>query len=415
MRIKRDDYLNALISRMHNGMIKVVTGIRRAGKSYLLFEIFRDYLLESGVPSDHVIMLSLDDYRNREYRSPDMLLGYIDAHTAAGGQYYVMLDEVQFLTDFEEVLISLTHMNGLDLYVTGSNSRFLSHDIITEFRGRGDEIHVFPLSFSEFLPACGKEPLYAWEDYITYGGLPAVVSMPTAQQKTAYLARLFEETYLKDIIERNRIAKTQELEDLINVLASSVGSLTNPPKIRATFASVLHSSISLNTIRQYIEYLKDAFLIAEARQYDVKGRKYIGSPYKFYFEDIGLRNARLQFRQNEPTHLMENVIYNELRKRGYQADVGIVEHRSQSGRTRLEVDFVANLGNQRVYIQSAYSMPDAEKRLQEERPLTNIGDAFRKIIITRDSFGYSRNENGIVTIGLIPFLLDPASLSIEHF
>lgn len=366
MDIKRDKYLNDLINRMHNGMIKVVTGIRRCGKSYLLFNIFKNYLLEQGVPASHIIMIELDQRKNKKYRDPDVILDYIESLIEEDGQYYIMLDEVQMLQEFEEVLNSLLHIRNADVYVTGSNSKFLSKDVITEFRGRGDEIHIYPLTFKEFMEAYDGDMYHGWAEYVVYGGLPLTVTMKTEEQKISYLTNLFKETYLRDIIERYHIEKIQELEDLINILASSIGSLTNPPKLEATFKSVIQSTISLNTIRQYIEYLEDAFIINKANRYNVKGRKYIGTPLKYYFEDVGLRNARLGFRQVEETHLMENVIYNELRSRGYSVDVGMVEKRGvnkdgKEYRSQLEIDFVANLGSKRYYIQSAFSMPTEEK------------------------------------------------------
>ena len=373
MEIKRDKYLNDLINRMHNGMVKVVTGIRRCGKSYLLFNIFKKYLLNQGVPASHIIMIELDQRKNKIYRDPDVILNYIESLITEEGQYYILLDEVQMLQEFEEVLNSLLHIENADIYVTGSNSKFLSKDVITEFRGRGDEIHIYPLTFKEFMEAYGGDVYHGWAEYVIYGGLPLTVTMRTEEQKIKYLTNLFEETYLKDIIERHHIDKTQELEDLINILASAVGSLTNPSKIEATFKSAIQSSISLNTIRQYIECLEDAFIINKVNRYNVKGRKYIGTPLKFYFEDVGLRNARLGFRQIEETHLMENIIYNELRSRGYSVDVGVVEKREldENGKKlkkQMEIDFVANLGSKRYYIQSAFSIPTEEKE-GRKRPL----------------------------------------------
>ena len=320
MDIKRDKYLNDLVNRMHNGMIKVVTGIRRCGKSYLLFNIFKNYLLEQGVPVSHIITIGLDQRKNKKYRDPDTILDYIESLIEDDEQYYIMLDEVQMLQEFEEVLNSLLHIRNADIYVTGSNSKFLSKDVITEFRGRGDEIHIYPLTFKEFMEAYDGDMYRGWAEYVVYGGLPLTVTMKTEEQKINYLTNLFKETYLKDIIERHHIEKTQELEDLVNILASAIGSLTNPPKIEATFKSAIRSTISLNTIRQYIEYLEDAFIINKANRYNVKGRKYIGTPLKYYFEDVGLRNARLGFRQVKETHLMENIIYNELRSRGYSVE-----------------------------------------------------------------------------------------------
>ena len=415
--IARDKYLRDLINRMNNGMIKVVTGIRRSGKSYLLFKLFYEYLLSQGVLESHIIKIELDQRKNRIYRDPDVILDYIETLIEDDKQYYILLDEVQMLNDFEEVLNSLLHISNVDIYVTGSNSKFLSKDVITEFRGRGDEIHVFPLTFKEFMQVYDGDMYRGFADYIVYGGLPLISTMKTETQKVNYLTNLFNETYLKDIIERNHIEKTQELEDLINVLASAIGSLTNPPKIQATFKSSIGSAISINTIRQYIEYLEDAFIISKAQRYNVKGRKYIGTPLKYYFEDIGLRNARLGFRQVEETHLMENIIYNELRYRGYSVDVGVVDKRetSENGkkiRKALEIDFIANLGSQRYYIQSALSMPTPEKQIQEKASLINVADSFKKIIIVKDVVNVTRDENGIVTMSIYDFLLKENSLDL---
>ncbi len=417
MEIKREKYLNDLVNRMHNGMIKVITGIRRCGKSYLLFKIFKKYLLEQGVPESHMIEIELDQRKNRKYRDPDVILDYIESMIKDYGQYYIMLDEVQMLDEFEEVLNSLLHIQNADIYVTGSNSKFLSKDVITEFRGRGDEVHIYPLTFKEFMEAFDGDIYHGWAEYVVYGGLPLTVTMKTEEQKIHYLTNLFQETYLKDIIERHQIEKTQELEDLTNILASAVGSLTNPPKIEATFKSSIQSNISLNTIRQYIEYLEDAFIISKANRYNVKGRKYIGTPLKYYFEDVGLRNARLGFRQIEETHLMENIIYNELRKRGYSVDVGVVEKRKNSAdgkteRIRLEIDFVANLGSRRYYIQSAFGMPIEEKRLQEKAPLVQVKDSFKKIIVVKDVVNVTRDEEGITTMSVYDFLLKENSLEL---
>lgn len=417
MEIKREKYLNDLVNRMHNGMIKVITGIRRCGKSYLLFKIFKKYLLEQGVPESHMIEIELDQRKNRKYRDPDVILDYIESMINDYEQYYIMLDEVQMLDEFEEVLNSLLHIQNADIYVTGSNSKFLSKDVITEFRGRGDEVHIYPLTFKEFMEAFDGDIYHGWAEYVVYGGLPLTVTMKTEEQKIHYLTNLFQETYLKDIIERHQIEKTQELGDLTNILASAVGSLTNPPKIEATFKSSIQSNISLNTIRQYIEYLEDAFIISKANRYNVKGRKYIGTPLKYYFEDVGLRNARLGFRQIEETHLMENIIYNELRKRGYSVDVGVVEKRKnradgKTERIRLEIDFVANLGSRRYYIQSAFGMPTEEKRLQEKASLVQVKDSFKKIIVVKDVVNVTRDEEGITTMSVYDFLLKENSLEL---
>ena len=417
MDIKRDKYLNDLINRMHNGMIKVVTGIRRCGKSFLLFNIFKNYLLEEGVPASHIIAIELDQRKNKKYRDPDTILDYIESLIEDDDQYYIMLDEVQMLQEFEEVLNSLLHVRNADIYVTGSNSKFLSKDVITEFRGRGDEIHIYPLTFKEFMEAYDGDMYRGWAEYVVYGGLPLTVTMKTEEQKINYLTNLFKETYLKDIMERHHIEKTQELEDLVNILASTIGSLTNPPKIEATFKSAIQSAISLNTIRQYIEYLEDAFIINKANRYNVKGRKYIGTLLKYYFEDVGLRNARLGFRQVEETHLMENIIYNELRSRGYSVDVGVVEKRgtNEDGKEykkQLEIDFIANLGSKRYYIQSAFSMPSEEKRMQEKASLVNVNDSFKKIIVVKDVVNITRDEDGITTMSIYDFLLKENSLEL---
>lgn len=417
MLISRDKYLDALKIRMNNHMVKVITGIRRCGKSYLVFKIFNNYLIENGVPEDHIIKIELDQRKNREYRDPDNILNYIDSLIKDEEQYYVLLDEVQMLNEFEEVLNSLLHIDNVDIYVTGSNSKFLSKDIITEFRGRGDEVHVYPLSFKEFMEAYDGDEYKGWAEYVTYGGLPLTITMKTDEQKTQYLSTLFDETYIKDIIERHHIEKVQELNDLINVIASTIGALSNPSKIEATFKSEIQSDISLNTIRQYIEYLKDAFVINEAQRYDVKGRKYIGTPVKYYFEDIGLRNARLGFRQVEETHLMENIIYNELRMRGFQVDVGVVQKREKNEagaftKKQLEIDFIANQGSRKYYIQSAYSLPDAEKMKQEKSSLININDSFKKIIVVKDIINVRHDEDGITIMSVYDFLLKDNSMEL---
>lgn len=415
MEIKRDKYLQKLIERMHNGMIKIVTGIRRAGKSYLIFHIFKEYLLNNGVDENHIISIELDRRENKKYRDPDVILEYINSKITDKRDYYILLDEVQMLEEFEEVLNSLLHITNVDVYVTGSNSKFLSKDIITEFRGRGDDVHIYPLNFREFMEVYDGDRYQGWADYVTYGGLPLIVTMNTEEQKIDYLTRLFEETYIRDIIERNNIEKVQELNDLINILASGIGSLTNASKIEATFKSVIRSDISLNTIRAYIEYLKDAFIVNEANRYDVKGRKYIGTPLKYYFEDVGLRNARLGFRQIEETHLMENIIYNELRMRGFKVDVGVVtkRNRTEDGRQekkQLEIDFIANMGSKRYYIQSAFSLPDEEKVKQEKASLLNVNDSFKKIIVVKDVINIQRDEYGITTMSIYDFLLNENSL-----
>lgn len=416
MEVQRNTYLTKIINRMHNGMIKVITGIRRSGKSYLLLTLFRKHLHKIGVREDHILVMEFDRFENRQYRDPYVLLDYLKKQITDDGDYYILLDEVQMLHNFEEVLNSLMRESNLDIYVTGSNSKFLSKDILTEFRGRGDEIHIFPLSFQEYMQVYDGDLYHGWAEYVMYGGLPFIITLKTDEQKVQYLTSLIRETYIKDIVERNTIEKQQELEDLLNVLASSIGALTNPLKIEATFKSRMHSSISDNTISKYIGYLKEAFMINEAQRYDIKGRKYIGSPVKYYFEDIGLRNARLDFRQVEETHLMENIIYNELRMRGYNVDVGNVNKRYTDKETgskltkNLEIDFVANLGSKRFYIQSAYKMPDAEKIKQEKASLLAINDSFKKIIVVKDVIKPFQDEDGILTIGLFDFLQNSDSL-----
>lgn len=417
MEIARDLYLQRLRNRMQNGLIKVITGIRRSGKSYLIFEIFRRYLLENNkADAEHIIMMQFDRWENRQYRDPDIFMQYLQNQIRDDAMYYILLDEVQLLEHFTEVLNSLLYRSNVDVYVTGSNSKFLSKDVVTEFRGRGDELHIFPLTFAEYMQTSQEDTQQLWQRYLVYGGLPRVATMQTDEQRMAYLTNLFQETYLRDIEERNRLDRPQEMEDLLNVLASSIGALTNPSKILATFQSKLKSKISLNTIRQYISYLEDAFIINEAKRYDVKGRKYIGTPLKYYFEDVGLRNARLEFRQIEETHLMENILYNELRYRGFQVDVGSITERYQdklSGKRlakQLEVDFVANLGSKRYYIQSAYDLPDEEKRQQEKASLLALDDSFKKIIVVGKPVVPYHDNDGILTIGLFDFLLHADSL-----
>ena len=417
MEFNRDLYLQKLISASNNDMIKIVTGIRRCGKSYLLFEIFRTYLLSQGVKEDHIIGLALDDNRNKALRDPDKLLEYIDSHLIHDGQTsYVILDEVQMVDDFVGVLLSMTHMRNVQTYVSGSNSKFLSKDVVTEFRGRGWEIRVRPLSFAEYYEGVGGDKRDALEDYYTYGGLPAVAKLNTPEEKEAYLKDVYRAIYLKDIIERNHLQNEEGLEEIFRVLASSMGTAVNPTKIANTFKSVANIKISTHTITKYIEHLKDAFLVSEALRYDVKGRKYIGSDSKFYFEDPGVRNAIIGFRQVEYSHMMENVLYNELCARGYSVDVGLVEiwEKNEEGKIvhkRIEVDYVINRGSQRIYVQSAYSMPDEEKRDQEQRPLIKINDSFRKIIISGDHKGKFYNEEGVLRIGVFEFLLDRECLN----
>lgn len=418
MIIPRDRYLERLIAHKHNGLIKIVTGMRRCGKSFLLFKLFREHLLSEGVPESHIIRIELDDRRNKRLRDPDACLEYVTGLLKEEEMYYLLIDEVQFMTEFEDVLNSFLHIENLDTYVTGSNSRFLSTDIITEFRGRGDEIHVRPLSFAEY---CSVYPDMAWDDawnmYHTYGGLPYAVLLDKAEDKALYLKRLFREVYLKDIVERNKMHNSIQLGALLDIISSGIGSLTNPRKLENTFKSDGSISISAVTIKQYLDYFTDSFLVEKAERYDIKGKKYISTPHKYYFSDLGLRNARLNFRQQEETHIMENVIYNELRMRGYSVDVGVVEinERTPAGtyvRKQIEIDFVANKGSRRYYIQSAFALPSSEKAAQEERPLKNVPDSFKKIIVVKDNIMLRRDDNGITTMGLKQFLLDPDSLDL---
>ena len=415
MIIKRDMYIEKLNRREKNGLIKIVTGVRRCGKSYLLFNLFHNHLLEKGVAEDHIIEIALDDRSNKELRDPDNMLKYVKERIVDGDIYYIILDEVQLLNEFEDVLNSFLHIRNADVYVTGSNSRFLSSDVITEFRGRGDEIHVYPLSFREFISSYKGSSDEAWDDYFTYGGLPLILSYEDKGEKAEYLKSLFRNVYLSDIIERHNIRNNEEFDELIDILASSVGSLTNPLKLSNTFKSIKNKVISDKTIKKYIDYLIDAFLVSKAARYDIKGKRYINSPSKFYFEDVGLRNARLNFRQMEENHIMENIIYNELRIRGFHVDVGLVEQfgknsESKTVKKQLEVDFIATKGSEKFYIQSAFAMNTPEKKEQEERSLNSIGDSFKKIIVVKDNINVRRNETGIITIGIRNFLLNENSL-----
>ncbi len=411
MVIKRDFYLSKLIQHKKNGMVKIITGIRRCGKSYLLFKLFRDHLIESGIKEDHIISIALDDFGNRKLQNPDELYNYVKGQIVDNEDYYVLLDEIQLVPEFESVINGFMHIANADIYVTGSNSKFLSSDIITEFRGRGDEIRVYPLNFSEFYSVYGGEFDKAWIMYCNYGGMPLCLSMETVADKAKYLTSLFDTTYLADIINRHNLRGNVEINELTDVLASSIGSLTNPLKLSNTFASTKNVKLSANTISSYLNYLQDAFLIERAVRYDIKGKKYINTPAKYYFVDLGLRNARLSFRQQEYTHIMENVIYNELRLRGYSVDVGVVENVEKengvSVRKTLEVDFVVNLGNRRYYIQSAYSIPSEEKMAQEQASLLSINDAFRKIIIVNQPIMSGYNEQGILMLSLQDFLMEP--------
>ncbi len=417
MEIKRDLYLDKLIRKKHNGLIKVITGVRRCGKSYLLFTLFHNHLLDNGIDENHIIEVALDDRSNKELRDPDNMLRYVKEKIIDHEQYYIILDEVQLLDEFEDVLNSFLHIRNADIYVTGSNSKFLSSDVITEFRGRGDEIRVYPLNFREFTSVYEGSQDEAWDDYFNYGGLPLVLSMDTVEDKIEYLTSLFQKVYLSDIVERNKVRNKEELDELVDILASAIGSLTNPTKLAKTIKSVKSKSISDKTLKTYIDYLEDAFLISKAKRFDIKGKRYIGSPAKYYFEDIGLRNARLNFRQVEVTHIMENIIYNELRIRGYKIDVGIVEHyeTGKDGKRKkkqLEVDFVANKGSEKYYIQSAFAMTNPEKIAQEQRSLANIPDSFKKIIIVADNIKVRRDEVGITTMGLRYFLTHEDSLTV---
>ena len=411
MIIKRDFYLSKLIQHKKNGLVKIITGIRRCGKSYLLFKLFRDHLLESGIKEDHIISVALDDFGNRKLQNPDELYNYVKSQIIDGEDYFILLDEIQLVPEFESVINGFMHIDNADIYVTGSNSKFLSSDIITEFRGRGDEIRVYPLNFSEFYSVYGGDFDNAWIMYCNYGGMPLCLSMETLADKAKYLTGLFDTTYLADIINRNNLRGNEEINELTDVLASSIGSLTNPLKLSNTFASTKNVKLSANTISSYLNYLQDSFLVERAVRYDIKGKKYINTPAKYYFVDMGLRNARLSFRQQEYTHIMENVIYNELRLRGYSVDVGVVENVGKeegfSVRKSFEVDFVVNLGNRRYYIQSAYNIPTEEKMAQEQASLLSINDAFRKIIIVNQPIMSGYNEQGILMLSLQDFLMNP--------
>ena len=401
MEIKRDYYLNKLIAKKHNGLIKVVTGIRRCGKSYLLFSLFKKHLLESGTNKSHIIEIAFDSFENKKFRDPEVLYPYIKEQ----------------LGEFESVLNGLMRIDNVDVYVTGSNARFLSRDIITEFRGRGDELHIQPLSFAEFMSVYNGNKYDGWNEYVLYGGLPPVVLLPTSEQKIELLKNLFQETYINDIVGRHSIKNKAEFEELIDILSSGIGSLTNPKKLADTFKSKKNKTISQNTIKSYLDYLCDAFIVSRATRYDIKGRKYIDTPQKYYFSDIGLRNARINFRQIEETHTMENIIYNELVGRGYNVDVGIVtvSQADKSGncvRKQLEVDFVCNKGSKRYYVQSAFAIPDSEKMKQESNSLLRIDDSFKKVIVVKDAPAPNYTEDGILVIGVYDFLLNENSLDM---
>lgn len=417
MEIKRDDYLEKLKIRMKNGMIKIITGIRRCGKSYLIFKLFKNYLLESGVKESHIIEITLDGIESEELRDPKVCYAYIKSAIKDDDDYFLLLDEVQFMPRFEEVLNSLLRIDNLDVYVTGSNSKFLSSDVVTEFRGRGDEIRIFPLSFAEYFSVRGGEWDDAWEEYMIYGGLPQAALFSSEAQKAEYLKNIFASVYIKDVVERNKLQNAAEIDTLVNVLASAIGSPTNPTKISNTFKSEQNIVYSNKTIANHIEYLVQSFLLSKAARYDIKGRKYIGANLKYYFTDIGLRNARLNFRQQEETHIMENIVYNELVRRGFNVDVGIVEVFAKNGdgktmRKQLEVDFVANRASSRYYIQVAYDMKSEEKKEQELRSLKNIPDSFKKIVIEGGTKKPWRNDDGFIIMGMKHFLLNDDSLEI---
>ena len=414
--MNRPAYLSQLIRKKHNGLIKVITGVRRCGKSYLLFELFNAYLRETGVPEDHIIKMALDDRANKEYRDPDKLYQYVTQRISDTNPFYILLDEVQLIPEFEDVLNSFLHIRNTDTYVTGSNAKFLSKDIITEFRGRGDQIHLYPLSFAEFMSIFPGDKHDGWQQYITFGGLPKIQNMENETDKMDYLRNIFDETYIRDILERHDVRNPSEMEELLDIIASNIGGLTNPKKLSDSFRSVKNVSIHPDTIKKYIGYFEDAFLISSAKRYDVKGKKYISTPIKYYFTDTGLRNARLNFRQIEETHLMENVLYNELRIRGYNVDVGSIDYRfndpdGKQLQKQLEIDFVCNQGFRRCYVQSAFSMPTVEKEEQEQKSLVTINDSFKKIIIVKDGITHY-NHQGILIMNLFDFLLNPNSLEL---
>ena len=415
--IRRDTYLDKLISKKRNGLIKVITGIRRCGKSYLLFNLFRDYLVESGVDNSHIIEMTFDSFENKKYRDPEIFYPYMKEKISDSGLYFILLDEIQLLGDFEAILNSLSRLPNTDIYVTGSNAKFLSKDIITEFRGRGDEVHMYPLSFSEFMSVYDGDKRDGWNEYMIYGGIPLVLNQKTHEQKSVFLKSLFNEVYITDILSRNRIRNREELEELLDILSSAVGSLTNPNKLSLTFKSVKNKTINKSTIKKYLDALCDSFLLEEAKRYDVKGRNYIGTPLKYYFSDMGLRNARLNFRQVEETHIMENIIYNELRMRGYDVDVGVVTanevtKEGKKIRKQREIDFVCNMGSKRYYIQSALALPDRAKAEQEKKSLLLSGDGFKKIIVTKDAPAPLYDEQGILSMSIYDFLLNKDSLNL---
>lgn len=410
MEAKRERYISSLLERRNNGLIKIVTGVRRCGKSYLLFNLFKRKLMELGVQEDHIISLALDDYQNREYLNPDNLNQYVRARIVDKDMYYILLDEIQLVQNFEYLLNGFLHIPNADTYVTGSNSKFLSSDIITEFRGRGDEVRVYPLSFSEFLSVFDGTESGAWNNYQVYGGMPGLLSIGSENRKASYLQALFSQTYFQDIISRYNLRGNEEMEELMNVVASNIGTLTNPLTLTNTFISEKKMHITRDTVASYLQYMQDAFLIEKAQRYDVRGRHYIGTPMKYYFVDVGLRNARLNFRQNDYGHIMENVIYNELRMRGMSVDVGMVEvnckEDGKSKRKQFEVDFVCNRGSQRYYIQSAYALYDEEKRQKEIKSLRHINDSFRKILVQKEPVLPYYDDNGFLNLSLLDFLTD---------
>lgn len=416
MRIERPNYLQQLIRKMGNGQVKVITGVRRCGKSYLLGEIFKEHLLSEGIPGANIIEMAFDRYSNKAFRDPDTFLAWAEERLSSKGEHFLLLDEVQLLGDFAEVLIDLMAQPGVEVYVTGSNARLLSKDVVTEFRGRGDEIRMSPLSFAEFMSAFEGDAQTGYEAYSVFGGMPASTLMKTNAEKSRYLSSLFDEIYIADLVEHNKVRDEEALSTVLDIISSNIGSLTNPKKISDTFKSKTGGKgPESSTVRSYITHLEDAFLIEEARRYDVRGRGYIDSPFKYYFSDVGLRNARMNFRQVEPTHAMENIIYNELRSRGYSVDVGIVssygkDAEGKTERITREVDFVCNLGDKRIYIQSAYAIPDNDKLEQEQASLLHIDDSFKKVIILRDPIVAHYNEQGVYMIGILDFLLDPSSL-----
>ena len=417
MEIKRDYYLQKLIAKKHNGLIKVITGMRRCGKSYLLFTLFKKHLLESGVAEDHIVEIPFDSFESKKYRDPEVFYPYVKEKLVDDQKYYILLDEVQLLGEFESVLNGFMRIPNVDVYVTGSNAKFLSKDIITEFRGRGDELHMNPLSFAEFMSVYDGNKYDGWNEYVLYGGLPPVVLLPTPEQKIELLKRLFDETYVNDIVGRHKIRNKDEFEELINILSSAIGSLTNPKKLADTFKAKKRIKLSVNTIKSYLDYLCDAFVVTRATRYDIKGKKYIDTPQKYYFSDVGLRNARINFRQIEENHTMENILFNELIARDFNVDVGLVVTREYDGsgnrqQKQLEVDFVCNKGAKRYYVQSAFAIPDEAKMQQESNSLLRIDDTFKKIIVVKDTPAPWYTDDGILVISVYDFLLNADSLDM---